>query len=92
MTGHGMDSHMNFRMSSKDKEIIETAARLKGFKPNTYARMKLLEIAEKDIAEMGQLNTLILNERDWEQFVSIMEAPVQTNENLKRAIREFNQM
>lgn len=41
----GMNSHMNFRMSSNDKKIIETAARLKGFKPNTYARMKLLEIA-----------------------------------------------
>lgn len=46
---HSMDSHMNLRMSSEDKLIIETAARLKGFKPNTYARIKLLEIAEKDI-------------------------------------------
>lgn len=87
-----MNSHMNFRMSSDDKKIIEAAARLKGFKPNTYARMKLLEIAERDIREMSQLNNLILNEKDWEQFVQIMEAPVQTNENLKRAIREFDEM
>lgn len=91
MPSHGMNSHMNFRMSSKDKEIIETAAKLKGFKPNTYARMKLLESAEKDIADMSRFNTLVLSQKDWQQFVAIMEAPVQTNDNLKRAIREYNQ-
>lgn len=79
---------MNFRMTEKDKKIIETAALLKGFKPNTYARMKLLEVAEKDIAEMGQINTLILSNKDWEQFMQIMQEPLQTNENLKQAIRE----
>lgn len=92
MSAHFMDSHMNFRMSSKDKSIIETAAKLKGLKPNTYARQKLLEIAEKDIAEMNQLNTLVLNESEWQQFMTIMEAPVQINENLKQAILDFNQI
>ncbi len=85
-----MNSHMNFRMSAKNKKIIETAALLKGFKPNTYARMKLLEVAEKDIAEMGQVNNLVLSEKDWEQFSQIMQAPLHTNDNLKRAIREFD--
>lgn len=33
MAAHSMDSHMNFRMSQHDKQIIETAARLKGLKP-----------------------------------------------------------
>ncbi len=89
---HSMDSHMNFRMSSEDKLIIETAAKLKGFKPNTYARMKLLEIAEKDISEVTRLNNLTLSKKDWEQFVAIMEAPVVENKNLKKAVQEFYKM
>lgn len=90
MSAHFMDTHMNFRMSARDKKIIETAAKLKGLKPNTYARQKLLEIAEKDITEMNQLNTVILGEKDWEQFMIIMDAPIQINENLKKAISHFN--
>ena len=80
-----MDSHLNFRMSSHDKRMIKTAAKLKGLKPNTYARQKLLEAAERDIVEMSQLNTLALNQADWEAFLAIMEMPVQINPHLKKA-------
>lgn len=89
MSSHFMDSHLNFRMSSHDKKIIETAAKLKGFKPNTYARQKILEAAEKDILEMSQLNTLVLNQADWESFLALMEAPIQTNPHLKKAVSHF---
>ncbi len=89
MSTHFMDSHLNFRMSSRDKKMIETAAKFKGLKPNTYARQKLLEAAEKDIVEMSQLNTLILNPTDWEYFLTVMEAPVQINQNLKKAVKSF---
>lgn len=92
MSAHSMNTHMNFRMSTQDKEIIETAAKLKGLKPNTYARQKLLESAEKDIAEMNLLNTLVLSDKDWQKFIAIMEDPVQTNENLKSAIAQFNKI
>lgn len=74
-----LTSHMNFRMSTRDKKI-------------TYARQKLLEIAEKDIAEMNQMNTLILNHKDWKAFRAIMETPIQTNKNLKKAIQFFNKL
>lgn len=84
-----MNAYINFPISAKDKKIIETAARLKGLKPNTYARQKLLESAKKDIAEMSQLNTLILSDKDWEQFMAIMEVPISINKNLKRAISHF---
>jgi len=89
---HSMDSHMNFRMSLHDKRLIETAAKFKGLKPNTYARQRLLAIAENDIAEMNQSNRLILSEQDWEQFMTIMEAPIEQNTNLKKAIKNFNKM
>lgn len=92
MYAHSMDSHLNFRMSSSDKRIIETAAKLKGLKPNTYARQKLLEAAEKDILEMSQLNSLILNSKDWETFLEIMEAPIQINPNLKKGVKSFKKM
>lgn len=89
---HSMDTHMNFRMSSDDKKIIETAARLKGIKPQTYARQKLIEIASREIEEMNQLNRLILSDEQWDQFIKIMEAPIKINENLKKAIRDFNEI
>jgi uncharacterized protein (DUF1778 family) len=89
MSAQSMDNHLNFRMSSHDKKMIETAARLQGLKPNTYARRKLLEAAEKDIIEMSQLNSLILNPTDWEYFLNIMEAPVRVNQNLKKAVKNF---
>ena len=92
MSAHFMDSHLNFRMSSHDKKIIETAAKFKGLKPNTYARQKLLEAAEKDIIEMSQLNTLVLDQRDWESFVAIMEAPPQVNQDLKKAVKNYRKI
>lgn len=87
--GMHMDNHLNFRMSSHDKRMIETAAKLKGLKPNTYARQKLLEAAERDIVEMSQLNTLTLNQEDWECFLAIMEMPVKINPHLKKAVKKF---
>ncbi len=89
MSAHFMDSHLNFRMSSHDKKIVEAAAKLKGLKPNTYARQKLLEAAEKDITELSQLNTLVLSENDWKYFLEIMEAPIEINLNLKKAVKDF---
>ena len=89
---HSMDTHMNFRMSSDDKRIIETAAKLKGFKVQTYARQKLVEIASKEIEEMNQLNRLILGDQQWDQFIKIMEAPIEINENLRKAIQDFNEI
>ncbi len=89
-THSSMDNNLNFRMSSHDKQIIETAARLSGLKPNTYARQKLLEAAQKDINKLNELNTLVLSETDWECFIGIMEKPIKINQNLKKAIKHFH--
>lgn len=89
---HHMDSHMNFRMSLKDKKTIETAAKLTGFKPNTYARQKLLEVAEQDITKINQVNSLVISADDWETFVKIMEAPVKINKKLHKAVQDFNKI
>ena len=89
---HNLDSHMNFRMQAADKLLIEAAAALLGLRPQTYARQKLLEIAKKDIAEMSLSNTLLLDNKSWDEFMAIMEAPVRVNENLKSAVSYFNQV
>lgn len=85
-----MDTHMNFRMFAADKSIIEAAANLKGLKPQTYARQRLVEIAKKDVAEMSLSNTLVLDQKGWEQFIAIMDAPISMNKKLKAAVAEFN--
>lgn len=92
MSSQFMDSYMNFRMSLHDKQIIEMAAKLKGLKPNTYARQKLLETAQKDIEEINQFNVLTLSDKDWEKFISVMESPVQINQNLKQGVSHFKKM
>lgn len=84
-----MNSHLNIRMSAEDKKTIETAAKLKGLKLNTYVCKKILEAAEKDIAEMNQLNTLSSNEGDWQQFLDMMEVPDQLNKDLKKSVKRF---
>lgn len=89
MSAQFMDDHFNFRMSSYDKKIVEAAAKLKGLKPNTYARQKLLEAAKKDITDLSQQNTLVLNEEEWEFFINIMKAPIEINLNLKKAVNNF---
>lgn len=83
-----MDNHMHFRMSSDDKHLIEEAARLKGLKPNTYARQCLLAAAERDLAESGK-QKLVLNEQDWTLFMSILSAPIKPNKNLKKAVDSY---
>ncbi len=88
---HNMDSHMNFRMLADDKAIIEAAAYLTGLKPQTYARQRLVEIAKQDIAK-SLSTTLVLDANGWDQFVAIMEAPIEVNKNLKEAVADFKNM
>src|SRR5690242_16804832 len=88
---HHLDTHLNFRMSSEDKQYIEMAAQFKGLRPNTYARKRLLEAAKRDIEEMNQQKPLKLTDAEWEAFLDVMKAPIKVNANLKKAIKEFKQ-
>lgn len=87
-----LNSHLNFRMSSHDKKLIEVAATLNGMKPQTYARQKILEAAEKDIIEKEHLNSIVMSNQDWECFMDVMKAPVIINKNLKNAVKKFKQL
>jgi uncharacterized protein (DUF1778 family) len=89
MSVFSMDNHMHFRMSSNDKQLIEEAAKLKGIKPNAYARQCLIAAAERDLAELSQQNRIVLNEEDWDVFMHMLQAPVAENKNLKRAMSSY---
>lgn len=89
MSMQSMNDHFNFRMSTDDKKLIETAARLMGFKSNTYARQKLVEAAKHDIELINQSHSMILDEKDWEQFVNVMESPVKLNKNLHQGVKNY---
>lgn len=96
MTSHHrpdpLDTHMNFRMSSADKHFIEMAAQLKGLKPNTYVRKTLLEAAEKDLVMLNNQSNLLLDDAEWQSFLSIMEAPIIINPKLKKAFKEIKKL
>ena len=89
MNMQSMDSHFNFRMSGEDKKLVEIASKLMGLRSNTYARQKLVEAAKHDIERMNRFNSLTLNESDWDQFMRVMESPVKTNQNLKKAVSDY---
>lgn len=91
-TQNPMNNNLNFRISSLDKKMIESAANFKGIKPNTYARQKLLEAAERDLAEMSKLNSVVLEKKAWDRLMEMMDAPIEINENLKKAADDFKRM
>lgn len=45
--------------------------------------------AKKDFAETNQWHALNVSNEDWQQFISIMEAPIQTNQALKNAFKDL---
>ena len=45
MAAHRLDTHLNFRLSSEDKELIAEAARSRKMKPQMYVRQKIIEAA-----------------------------------------------
>lgn len=89
MSASSMDNHMHFRLSSNDKHLIEEAAKLKGIKPNAYARQSIIAAAECDLAKLSEQNRIILNEEDWEIFLNMLKAPVVENTNLKKAVSSY---
>jgi len=54
--------------------------------------MRINEAAEKDLAEMKKLNTLLLTQTDWKQFFAVMEASVLINQNLRKAVKKFRKV
>jgi uncharacterized protein (DUF1778 family) len=83
------DEYLQARVSREDKEQIEMAARLAGLDVSVYIRLHVLKAAKRDLENQAQESHVLLSGKEWDQFMKIMEAPPQLNENLRRAFRDF---
>lgn len=81
-----LTNHMHFRIAPQEKLLVEQAAEVMKLKPNTYARQRLIEAAERDLEALMHEQRLALNEEAWNQLIEIMEAPpLHKNKKLTRA-------
>lgn len=87
-----LNSHMHFRIAAQEKQLVEQAAECLGMKPNTYARQRLIEAAERDIEVLSREQKLFLDEAAWNQLMAIMEQPCIENSHLRRAATRHKQM
>lgn len=85
-------SHIHFRIAPQEKLILEQAAELVGLKPNTYARQRLIEAAERDLETLRQEQSLLLGEDAWNQLLDIMDKPSYENKKLLRAAARHNKL
>jgi uncharacterized protein (DUF1778 family) len=83
------DEYLQARVSREDKKRIEMAARLAGLDVSVYIRLHVLKAAKRDLENQAQENRILLSGKEWDQFMKIMEAPPQLNDNLRRAFRDF---
>jgi uncharacterized protein (DUF1778 family) len=65
------DRRIEFRVSENEKELIETAAKLKGQQVSGFALPIILQAAQRVVEEKGHT---ILHISDWETLTSILEA------------------
>lgn len=85
MSGFALTSHMHFRIAPQEKLLVEQAAEVLGLKPNTYARQRLIEAAERDLESLMNESRLILNDEAWNQLITIMGQRYRKNKKLTRA-------
>ena len=82
-------SYLQARVSEEDKEQIEAAARTAGLDVSVYIRYHVLQAARRDLAKAEKEGRVLFSEKEWEQFMEIMNAPVRPNESLRRAFDDF---
>ena len=84
--GQKKGSRIDVRVSSEHKELLETAAAMKGLSLSAYMLSESLAAAQKDIKAHQKLT---LSDRDRDLFLSAMYNPPSPNSALSAAIAEF---
>lgn len=83
--------YLQCRINSEDKELIKKGAKVRGFdEVSDYVRSLALEAAKKDIEQAVLNNKVVLSEEEWNRFLEIMETPMKTNDNLKKAFEKLD--
>ncbi len=80
------ESRVDLRISQEQKDLLETAASLKGLSLSAYLLSNSLEAARKDIESYEKL---VLSDKDRDLFLSLIENPPEPNQNLKSAMKRF---
>lgn len=88
MSASSKTNRIDLRVSKEQKELLETAASIKGLSVSSYLLTNCLSIAKADIAEHQKL---ILSDRDRDLFLSLIANPPQPNQDLVEAMQEFQQ-
>lgn len=88
MSTSSKTNRIDLRVNQEQKELLETAASIKGISLSAYLLANCLEIAKLDIAEHQKL---VLSDRDRDLFLSLIANPPQPNQKLVEAMREFQQ-
>jgi len=78
-------ARIEFRVRSDKKELIEQAAQLLGLTITEYACSRLVQDAQKTIAEH---NVTRLTDRDRDIFLAMLESKAEPNQALRRAFQE----
>lgn len=81
-------NRIDLRVNQEQKELLETAASIKGISLSAYLLANCLEIAKADIAEHQKL---VLSDRDRDLFISLIANPPKPNQDLVEAMNEFQQ-
>lgn len=81
-------NRIDLRVSREQKDLLETAASLKGISLSAYLLANCLEIAQEDIAKHQKL---VLSDRDRDLFLSLIANPPQPKQDLIEAMQVFQQ-
>lgn len=80
------ETRIELRVSQEQKSLLERAAHLRGLSLSAYMLSYTLAAAREEIALHERL---VLSERDWALFTSILENPPEPSEALKSAVKKF---
>ena len=88
MSASPKTNRIDLRVSKEQKELLETAASIKGLSLSSYLLTNCLSIAQADIAEHHKL---VLSDSDRDLFLSLIADPPEPNRDLVAAMQEFQQ-
>lgn len=82
------ETSLTLSLSQEHKQTLEKAAAMRCLTLSEYLLELALNAATQEIAAPEQI---VLSNRDWDLFVSVLENPPEPNETLKAAIKEHQE-
>ena len=79
----GKSERIQLRVSSRDKDVLTAAAETKGVSLSEFITSTGVAEAEVVLADRTQV---LLNQKDWMEFVRFLNSPPKKNERLARLL------